>query len=126
IVRYLRLLSFAPDDPALDGVREPDDQATRDFFICTHGSVDLCCGTKGFPIYRLMRHMADGAYVPTRVWRCTHFGGHEFAPTALEAPSGRYWGRLEARHLGELMNRKTPPSTFPEIYRGWSALEDPL
>ncbi|HWV24797.1 MAG TPA: sucrase ferredoxin [Thermomicrobiales bacterium] len=126
VVRYLRLLSFAPDDPALDRVREPDDQTTRDFFVCTHGSVDLCCASKGFPIYRLMRHMADGAPHPTRVWRCTHFGGHEFAPTALETPSGRYWARLDARDLGGVMTKSIPPDAIPAIYRGWAALEEPL
>lgn len=126
VVHYLRLITFSPHDPALDAVREPNDQTTHDFFVCTHGSVDLCCATKGFPIYRLMRHLAADAPIPARVWRCTHFGGHDFAPTALEAPSGRYWGRLDVRNVGGIMSASTPPADIPSIYRGWAALEHPL
>jgi hypothetical protein len=125
-VRYLRLLSFEPDHADLAAARQPDDQVTRDFLICTHGSVDACCATMGYPMYKLMRMMADQAATPVRVWRCTHFGGHRFAATALEAPDGRYWARLKADMLAKLVHRRAAVRELRPHYRGWSALPEPL
>lgn len=126
VVDYLRLLSFEPDDPTLATTRQPDDQTTREFFICTHGAIDACCATIGYPIYRLLRAMADQAEVPTRVWRCTHFGGHRFAATALEAPQGRYWAHLKADMLSSLVHQSVPVRELRRHYRGWSAVPGSL
>ena len=30
-----------------------------------------------------------------RVWQSSHFGGHQFAPTLIDLPTGRLWGHLE-------------------------------
>lgn len=125
VVRYLRLLSLEPNHPEVAAARQPDDQRTRDLLVCTHGAVDACCATMGYPSYQLMRAMADRAVSPTRVWRCTHFGGHRFAATALEAPSGRYWGRLEATMLADLVHRRVPLAGLRPYYRGWAALAEP-
>lgn len=125
-VRYLRLLSYEPTHPDLAAAREPDDQGTRDFFLCTHGSVDACCATEGYPIYQLMRAMADNAAGTVRAWRCTHFGGHRFAATALELPDGRYWARLKAPMLSGLVHRRADTHDLRSHYRGWAALEQPL
>ena len=57
-------------------------------FICTNGARDACCATIG---RKLSTAFADDE----RVWECTHLGGHRFAPTALELPSGNVYGRLE-------------------------------
>jgi hypothetical protein len=126
MMRYLRLLSYEPEHPDLDEVRQLDDQLTRDFLICTHGAVDACCATMGYPMYKLMRLMADQAETPVRVWRCTHFGGHRFAATALEAPGGRYWGRLKADMLAKLVHQRGTARELRPNYRGWAALEEPL
>ena len=125
-VHYLRLLSFEPDHPDLLAVREPDDQHTRDFFICTHGSVDACCATEGYPVYQLLRAMSDRPGSSVRTWRCTHFGGHRFAATALELPDGRYWARLKAQMLAGLVHRRGDARDLRPHYRGWSALAEPL
>lgn len=125
-VRYLRLLSFEPGHSDLVAVREPDDQRARDFFICTHGSVDACCATEGYPMYQLMHAMAKRADSPVRVWRCTHFGGHRFAATALELPDGRYWARLKPHMLADLVHRRADARDLRLHYRGWAALEQPL
>lgn len=126
VVRYLRLLSYEPGHPDLAAVREPDDQHTRDFFICTHGSVDACCATEGYPIYQLMRAMSDRPESTVRTWRCTHFGGHRFAATALELPDGRYWARLKAPMLAGLVHRRADTRELRPHYRGWAALPEPL
>jgi hypothetical protein len=125
-VRYLRLLSFDPQHPDVAAALQPDDQTTRDFLICTHGAVDACCATMGYPMYKLMRAMAERATPPARVWRCTHFGGHRFAATAFEAPGGYYWGRLKADMLANLVHRRVSTRELRRNYRGWAALTDPL
>lgn len=126
VVDYLRLLSFEPDHPNIIAARQPDDQITREFFVCTHGAIDACCATIGYPIYKLLRTMADQTDTPTRVWRCTHFGGHRFAATALEAPHGRYWGHLKADMLSALVHRSAPVRDLRRHYRGWAALPNAL
>jgi hypothetical protein len=126
VVAHLRRLAFAPDHPAVAEREIAIDPATRDFLICTHGAVDACCATFGYPIYKLMRAIADRAATPVRVWRATHFGGHRFAATALEAPEGRYWGRLKAEMLSSLIHRTGPARALRGNYRGWAALEDPI
>lgn len=126
VVDYLRLLAFEPDHPDLLSTKQPDDQVTREFFICTHAAIDICCATVGYPMYKLLRMMADHAEVPARVWRCTHFGGHRFAATAFEAPQGRYWGRLKADMLTKLMHRRVPAREVRGNYRGWAALSEPI
>lgn len=126
VIHYLRLMAYEPDHADLAAVRQPDDQDTRDFLICTHGSVDACCATMGYPMYKLMRAMSDRATSPTRVWRCTHFGGHRFAATALEAPDGRYWARLKADMLANLVHRRTPARELRLNYRGWASLPEQL
>ena len=126
VVDHLRRLAFDPAHPAVAGYAVAVDSATRDFLICTHGAIDACCATFGYPIYKLMRTMADRATPPVRVWRATHFGGHRFAATALEAPGGRYWGRLKAEMLSSLIHRLGPARELRGNYRGWAALDDPV
>lgn len=126
VVEHLRRLAFEPDHPAIAAHEVAVDPATRDFLICTHGAVDACCATFGYPIYKLMRAMADRSATPVRVWRATHYGGHRFAATALEAPEGRYWGRLKADMLSPLIHRTGPAKALRGNYRGWAALADPV
>jgi hypothetical protein len=123
VVDHLRRLAFEPNHPTVAGYEVAVDPATRDFLVCTHGAVDACCATYGYPMYQLMRAMADRATPPLRVWRATHFGGHRFAATALEAPEGRYWGRLKADMLSALIHRSGLAEELRGNYRGWAALE---
>jgi len=122
----IRTLAFDPRNVAIEQFREPDDRTTRDLLICTHGSVDACCATFGIPVYKLLRAMAAQAETPTRVWRCTHFGGHRFAATALDLPDGRYWGHLKADMLSKLVHKRVPAHELRRHYRGWAALADPF
>lgn len=126
VMPTLRRLAYEQDHPALDACREPDDQITRDLYICTHGAVDACCATFGVPIYQLLKAMAAQATTPTRVWRCTHFGGHRFAATAFDLPQGHYWGRLKPDMLAGLIHRNRPASDLRPHYRGSAAVAEPL
>jgi hypothetical protein len=103
---------------------EPYRQETdhiREILVCTHGSRDTCCGSFGFRIYEPLRR--DYATSETlRVWRTSHTGGHRFAPTLIDFPEGRYWGRVEADILDNLLHRRGSVVDLAESYRGWSAL----
>lgn len=122
----LRHLVFEPSHPFAAAHQDASEQGVRDLLVCTHGSVDACCATFGFPIYKLLKAMAPNATVPTRVWRSTHFGGHRFAATALDLPDGRYWGHLKADMLSKLVHLRGEVREIRRHYRGWAALEEPL
>ena len=126
VVDMLRLLATEPEREELAALRVEPGHEDRDVFVCTHGAIDACCATFGYPIYKLLRQMAGNPDHRLRVWRCTHFGGHRFAATVLDMPEGRYWGHLDARDLGPLIRRDRPFSELRHRYRGWAALPNPL
>ena len=95
----------------------------RDLLVCTHGSRDVCCSRFGYPISEeLRRRYTTGSEGGLRVWRTSHLGGHRFAPNLMDLPEGRYWGRLEAEVLENLVFRDGPVSDLRRFYRGWSGL----
>src|SRR5829696_448538 len=103
--------------------REDASSQVRDILVCTHGSHDACCGKFGFPLYEALRQgYAAASEGRLRVWRASHIGGHRFAPTLLDLPEGRYWGRLEPQALENLVLRSGPVSEFGRFYRGWAGL----
>jgi hypothetical protein len=113
-----------PDQlPQFELYRQPTEHI-RDLMVCTHGNVDVACARFGFPIYKQLRknHAAnsDGRL---RVWRCSHFGGHVFAPTLVDLPEGRYWGHLEPEILDLLVHRNGSVADLRRFYRGWCGLK---
>jgi len=94
----------------------------RELLVCTHGNRDICCGKFGFPAFHTLRQLAASMLTPFRVWRTSHFGGHRFAPTALDLPDGRCWGHLEAEVLENLARRSGRVFPLRPFYRGWSGL----
>lgn len=69
--------------------------------ICTNGRRDVCCALLGRPI-------AEAAPAhDEQVWECAHLGGHRFAPTGLELPTGYAYGRLTLADTERLL---TPAS----------------
>lgn len=125
LVAALRTMADDPGSDLLDPYRQ-EPSAVRDLLVCTHGAVDACCAKFGYPFYRRLRQIAAETEGAVRVWRCTHFGGHRFAATLLDMPEGRYWGRLEARHLSHLVRRDLPVAALRGCYRGWAALPHPM
>lgn len=98
-------------------------QSIRELLVCTHGNVDIACARFGYPIYKRLRDQY--ATIPNsnlRVWRCSHFGGHQFAPTLIDLPTGHYWGRLEPALLDALVHRTGDVAQLRSCYRGWSGL----
>lgn len=118
------MASLFAGEPAATIEEIQDD--TRDILLCTHGSVDTCCAKFGVPLYQLMRKMANNSGSNVRVWRSTHFGGHRFAPTYLEIPSGRYWGRITPQEASSLMHQTAEADQFQLLYRGSATLPDPV
>lgn len=94
----------------------------REILVCTHANVDVACGRFGYPIYKQLRseYAAEGKL---RVWRCSHFGGHQFAPTLIDLSEGRFWGHLEPEILDRLIHRQGAVVDLRQFYRGWSGLK---
>jgi hypothetical protein len=90
-----RLSEFAP--------YRVDAPETRDLMVCTHGAVDAACAKFGFTLYRYLRQNHAGEHL--RVWRCTHFGGHVFAPTLIDLPIGQYWAYVETPQADQIASR---------------------
>jgi hypothetical protein len=96
---------------------------TRDILVCTHGNVDAACAKFGYPIYKQLRdRYAQELSGQLRVWRCSHFGGHQFAPTLIDLPIGQYWGHLESTVLDQLIYRQGDVRRLRSCYRGWAGL----
>ncbi|NCJ08651.1 sucrase ferredoxin [Synechococcales cyanobacterium C] len=113
------LLTQSEDISQYDGDRQNTNHL-RDLMLCTHGSYDVACGRFGYPLYRTLRN--DYSTLPLRVWRCTHIGGHQFAPTLLDLPRGHYWGHLEPEILDVLVHHEGTVAELRSHYRGWAGL----
>ncbi|MFK7695558.1 sucrase ferredoxin [Paenibacillus sp. HJGM_3] len=104
---------------------QPYEQMTghvRDLFVCTHGSHDACCGKFGYGAYRELERYAGQSGGELRAWRVSHIGGHRFAPTAIDLPEGRYWGRLTAGAIEAIVSRQEPAAEVLRFVRGWGAM----
>lgn len=90
----------------------------REFFVCTHGQVDICCAKFGVPLYQQARR----AYPAVRAWRMMHFGGHRYAPTAWEFPSGYKWGFLDEDAATQVLDQGGEARDLRMRIRGWSGV----
>ncbi|MUG95644.1 sucrase ferredoxin [Scytonema sp. UIC 10036] len=101
--------------------------ATRDILICTHGSHDKCCAKYGNPFYyEATAAISELGLNDIRVWKASHFGGHRFAPTAIDLPEGRYYGVLDSTSFKSILTRTGDIECLKKVYRGWGTLPYPL
>ncbi|MBE9079292.1 sucrase ferredoxin [Romeria aff. gracilis LEGE 07310] len=100
----------------------------RDILVCTHGQRDRCCARYGRPFYRQAVKAVENAGLTddVRVWQVSHIGGHRFAPTVLDLPQGRCYGRLTPETFGAILTRSGPIGPLKSVYRGWTRLPQPL
>jgi hypothetical protein len=101
----------------------PQFSKERDIIICTHGSHDACCARYGNPFY--MKALANIAHLglpKIRLWKASHFGGHRFAPTAIDFPEGRYYGKLDQDSFKSILTRTGDIQCLRKVYRGWGIL----
>lgn len=102
---------------------ERETNETRDIIICTHGSHDKCCARYGNPFYRqALAAVCNLSLSHIRVWKSSHFGGHRFAPTAIDFPEGRYYGTLDRDSFESILTRTGDIKCLNRVYRGWSLL----
>ena len=100
------------------------ERVERELFVCTHGSRDACCGKHGFPIYDMLRgKVGVGKDAHLKGWRVSHTGGHRFAPTLMDFPTGIVWGRLDIEKAEQLLCANDGWRNFRDNYRGWLALD---
>lgn len=100
---------------------------TRDILVCTHGSHDKCCSRYGNPFFHGATALINELKLDnTRIWKSSHFGGHRFAPTAIDLWDGRYYGSLNINVFKNILMRKGSVELFKQVYRGWSILPVPL
>lgn len=129
----LRLLLFGEGEADRFESYRVHRRGVRDLFVCTHGARDACCGKFGAALLQQLQDMvgtgaaADGRGVGSddgavRVWRVSHIGGHRFAPTVIDLPSGRYWGGLVDGALKTLLANDGSLDGLRPYYRGWTGL----
>lgn len=94
----------------------------RDILVCTHGTIDVACAKFGYPLYKHMRDTYSSDHL--RVWRVSHFGGHVFAPTLMDMPTGHYWAYVENEQAAQIIRRAGDVAALRGHYRGWAGLDD--
>ena len=105
------------------GDATPVEVPSRDILVCTHGSRDRCCSRFGNPIYYQARKLVTNlALEHTRIWQTSHIGGHRMATTAIDFPSARYYGYLDADSLRSVLTHSGDIHCMATIYRGWGLL----
>ncbi|MER3491970.1 MAG: sucrase ferredoxin [Mastigocladus sp. ERB_26_2] len=118
----LALLKQPDRLPAFEEYRQHTNHI-RELLICTHANIDVACARFGYPIYKKLRsEYANASGGKLRVWRCSHFGGHQFAPTLIDMPQGTYWGHLQPEILDTIVQRSGSLTKLYPFYRGWGGL----
>lgn len=106
---------------------EIETNINRDILICTHGSHNQCCARYGNPFYFHGTNTISNLELDNiRLWKSTHFGGHRFAPTAIDLPEGRYYGALDQDAFRSILTRTGDIQFLNKVYRGWGILPSAL
>lgn len=114
------LLRALLDDPARDQLDWPTavGESPAEVLVCGHGRRDPCCGRWG-----TLLHVELAARADVRVWRCSHTGGHRFAPTAITLPDGRAWAYVDAALVEGVLARTADLHALAPHDRGCLALD---
>jgi hypothetical protein len=97
----------------------------REVFVCTHGSRDACCGSRGSRLHQELVAGPEVLGAAARVRRTSHTGGHRFAPTAIILPDATAWAYLDVDVLRAVVTRTGPVAAILGHYRGWAGLGSP-
>ena len=87
--------------------------------MCGHGRRDPCCGRWGTLLHAELAARGTDA----RVWRCSHTGGHRYAPTAITLPDGRAWAYADVALLDGVLARTGDVAALAAHDRGCTALD---
>jgi hypothetical protein len=94
-------------------------ESPADVLVCAHGRRDACCGRWGTLLHVELAARWSGV----RVWRCSHTGGHRYAPTAITLPDGRAWAYVDPDLLDQVVERRGDVAALMPHDRGNSALD---
>jgi hypothetical protein len=114
----LAILAADPGSPHLElytalGASPPE------VLVCAHGRRDACCGRWG----TLLHVELAARWTDVRVSRCSHTGGHRFAPTAITLPDGRAWAYADADLLDRVVRRTGEVAHLAPHDRGTTGLD---
>ena len=118
IPALLGALLDAPERPVHDWPSVVGD-APPEVLVCGHGRRDPCCGRWGTLLHVELAARGSDA----RVWRCSHTGGHRFAPTAITLPDGRAWAYADVALLDGVLARSGDVAALAAHDRGCTAFD---
>lgn len=115
------LLAVLAADPTADHLELASvvGESPPEVLVCAHGRRDACCGRWG----TLLHVELAARWTGVRVWRCSHTGGHRFAPTAITLPEGRAWAYADADLLDGIVTRRGDVHALVAHDRGTTALD---
>lgn len=87
----------------------------REFLLCTQGSHDMCCGSRGASMHVDLRRVDPSLAVR----RVSHTGGHRMAPTGVTLPDGRMWGMVTTTEMAAILHLDASPAAVATRCRGW-------
>lgn len=108
--------------PTFEPYRVHRADGVRDILVCTHGTIDAACSRFGYPLYKHVRDTYADEHL--RVWRVSHFGGHVFAPTLMDMPTGHYWAFVDRERARQIAHYEGEVHELQAHYRGWAGVED--
>lgn len=86
------------------------------FLVCTHGKHDPCCARYGRPLFEALAEQVE----EEAVWQTTHIGGDRFAGNLLCLAGGVYYGRVERKDAGRVLDAHLDDTIELKHYRGRS------
>ncbi len=86
------------------------------FLVCTHGKHDPCCARYGRPLFEALAEQVEDE----AVWQTTHIGGDRFAGNLLCLSRGVYYGRVERKDAGRVLDAHLEDTIELAHYRGRS------
>jgi len=87
-------------------------------FICSHGRHDKCCAKFGHKLAEKMRSHVANQNLNVEIWESSHLGGHRFAPTFIDFPTGRAYGRLSLEEIPTFFEYRNSKKLYAKAYRG--------
>jgi len=86
--------------------------------VCTHGRHDKCCAKFGQKLADNLRNHLKDQQENIEVFDSSHLGGHRFAPTMIDFPSGRAYGQLTTEEIPDYLESREQGVVYAKAYRG--------
>ena len=92
--------------------------------VCTHGRHDKCCAKFGQELANNLRNHLKDQQNNIEVFDSSHLGGHRFAPTMIDFPSGSAYGHLKTEEITDYFETRKLGMVYAQAYRGSVFLPD--